>query len=217
MRSRQRPGEAGQHVFLARSSRCARDLAAVLVQDESGRGAQNADPPHQLQVMLGVDLDVNDTRHRSGDVGEDPAGGAAGSAEGRRELQERRLLAEIVVESGCVEDVGALRWGVRWCGRWNGLWSVMVGDCRVTWVVRVVRMARDGGKAHLMRAPEPAVPCGAVAAERCRQGERSHEYPDAFTHTWLNHPRTAVIPWQPTQRARPPCRPKSERGPREDP
>ena len=47
-----------------------------------------------LQVVLGVDLDVRDTRDQGGDVAEHPTGGAARRAEGRGELHERGPLPQ---------------------------------------------------------------------------------------------------------------------------
>ena len=64
------------------------------LEHQRGRGAQDPEPAYDVEVVLGVDLEVRDARQGRGDVLEDPARRAAGRAEGRGELEQRRPLAE---------------------------------------------------------------------------------------------------------------------------
>ena len=59
----------------------------------------------QLEVVLGVDLDVRDAGDHRGDVGQGAAGGAAGRAEGGGELQQRGALPQLEVEAGAGGEV----------------------------------------------------------------------------------------------------------------
>ena len=72
------------------------NLATVGVEDQRGRGAHHSEAPDQVEVVLGVDLDVSDAGDDAGDVLEHPAGGPARRAERRGELQQRGSLAELV-------------------------------------------------------------------------------------------------------------------------
>jgi hypothetical protein len=96
--------EGGEDLFLARSPTGAAELAAVLVKDQRGRGAQDADPSNQVEVLLGVDLHVLDTGDYLSDVSQDPPRGPAGSAERGGELEQGGALTEHVVDVGVRED-----------------------------------------------------------------------------------------------------------------
>jgi hypothetical protein len=72
--------------------------ASGRVEHERRRGTQDRVPPYGVQVLLGVDLYVRDSRHHCGDLPEDPPGRAARSAERRGELHQRRPLTRLPAE-----------------------------------------------------------------------------------------------------------------------
>ena len=55
------PPEAGDHGLLRRRAGGPAHLAPLGVEHQRGRRAQHAHPAHQVEVLLGVDLDVPDT------------------------------------------------------------------------------------------------------------------------------------------------------------
>ena len=83
--------------------------ACCVAEHDGRRGAQDPEASYDVEVVLGVDLDVRDARGGRGDVAEDPAGGPAGRAERRGELEQRRLLAELVGPRGVLEHGGLRR------------------------------------------------------------------------------------------------------------
>ena len=107
--SRLDPGEGGQHLLLARRPGRPGDLLPAAVQHERGGRPQHADPADQVEVVLGVDLDVGDTGDGGRDVGQHPSGRAAGRAEGGAELQQRGPLTELVLRRDQRLDRGSRR------------------------------------------------------------------------------------------------------------
>ncbi len=81
------------------------DLGAAGVEDQRRGRAQHADGADQLEVVLGVDLDVPDAGDHRRDVGQGAPGGAAGRAEGGGELQQRGALPQLEVEAGAGGEV----------------------------------------------------------------------------------------------------------------
>ena len=66
------------------------------VEHEHGRGPQDVQPADQVEVRLGVDLDVaSRPSHHAGDLAEHPPGRPAGLAERGGELDEGGPLAEL--------------------------------------------------------------------------------------------------------------------------
>src|SRR6478735_4732003 len=90
-----------QDLLLARRTGRAGDLATPGVEHQRGRGPQDPEPTYEVEVVLGVDLEVLDPGDDRCDLRQGPSGRSAGCAERRRELQERGLLAE-----GGVRDRG---------------------------------------------------------------------------------------------------------------
>ena len=86
----------GQDLLLARRTGGPGDLAAGGVEHQRGRRPQDAEPADQVEVVLGVDLDVLDARDDRGDL----APGSAGSRGTARrtptgELQQGGLSPEL--------------------------------------------------------------------------------------------------------------------------
>ena len=68
--------------------------AAVGVQEQHGRCSPHTEVTHQVEVRLGIDLDVRDTLDSLADLRQRLSGLPARSAEGGREVHHRRPLAE---------------------------------------------------------------------------------------------------------------------------
>ena len=68
---------------------------AVRVKDESRRGTPNVEASHELQMRLGIDLDVRGARNHGCHFVEDAPSGPAGLTEGGRELDQGGPLAEL--------------------------------------------------------------------------------------------------------------------------
>jgi len=123
-------GQGGQHLRLGRRSAGPDHLAPLRVEHDRGRRAQNVEATYDVQVLLGIDLDVGDVGVCRGHVGEDPTGGAAGRAEGRRELQQGGPLPQGVGPRGVGQKAGlagGLGWGVCVGGERLGAGEAAVG------------------------------------------------------------------------------------------
>ena len=122
MRGHQRADASDDSTCSLRGAPAARVISApVGVEDQRGRRAQDAQPAHQLEVVLGVDLDVDHPGHRGGDVGQHAAGRAAGGTERGGELQQRGPLPQLVLEVGARQDRrgrGGLGGGLGAATRW---------------------------------------------------------------------------------------------------
>src|SRR3954470_3482143 len=84
--------EGGEDVLFAGLAGGALRDPALSVQDERRRGLEDVQPAHQLEVALRVHFDMPYAGDGGRDVAQDPLGRPAGSAEGARELQQRRPL-----------------------------------------------------------------------------------------------------------------------------
>ncbi len=70
------------------------ELPALGVENQRGRRPEYAQSTYDVEVVLGVHIDVDDARGSGRHVGEHPPGGAARRAERGRELQQGGPLAE---------------------------------------------------------------------------------------------------------------------------
>src|SRR6266851_9748676 len=87
-------GQGRDHVRLSRQAVHAVGDLSVGTEHECRGRPPHAEPSHQVEPRLRVDLDVRDPIDVSRHLGEDPRGGAAGGAVFGRELQQRGTAAE---------------------------------------------------------------------------------------------------------------------------
>ena len=87
-------GKYGPDIGRAKRARSPRYDAAVGVQKQHGRCSPHSEVTDQVEVRLGVDLDVRDTLDSVTDLRQRLSGLPARSAEGGREVHHRRPLAE---------------------------------------------------------------------------------------------------------------------------
>ncbi len=86
--------DRGKHVLGPRlSDGTTHDDAAVVEHEDCG-GTPDVQSPHQIEVALGIDLDVGDPLTSAHDVGQDAARRPAGLAKGGGELHQRRVFAQ---------------------------------------------------------------------------------------------------------------------------
>jgi hypothetical protein len=71
---------------------------AVAVEHEHGRGATDIEAANQVELRLGIDLDMRHTGDLLGDVCQHVPRRPAGLAERRRELHQRRSFTERLPE-----------------------------------------------------------------------------------------------------------------------
>lgn len=70
------------------------DDSPVGAEHQRGRGPADPDPAHQVQMRLGVDVDLRHAVYQGGYVGEHPPGRPAGRAERGREVDQRCPAAQ---------------------------------------------------------------------------------------------------------------------------
>ena len=117
--------------------------------------------PDEVQVRLGVDLDVDHAGHHRGDITEHHARGPARRAEGRRELQQGGLLAQGLAQVGRTQDVGG--WDHRVVDDLDG---VSVHDQRLG-VVRVAPTTPAPPPATVAVAGHRALTPRSASGHRC--------------------------------------------------
>ena len=96
-------------------TRGADDDAAIGIEHERRRGPPDTEAAYELEVVLGVDLEVDDARHHRRHVGQDPPRRAARCAEGAGELEQGGALPQrtrqVVNGSGLALGAGCSRCG----------------------------------------------------------------------------------------------------------
>jgi hypothetical protein len=88
-------GENGIDLRAARKAGCLPDNRSRTVEDDHRGRTDDAQPPHQIQVRLGIDVDVGDAVASRGDVAQQRPRRPARTAEGTGELHQGGVGSEL--------------------------------------------------------------------------------------------------------------------------